>query len=262
MRKIFAVYFILAMIAAMMICDESFAADSMLVRQPAYHDMQFYVHKPVNVPKDFYVTYDGYLVYKNERGIWHYGSAENNGIIRTGYVVGSVIPSVVRLKPYNTKISSVAPVLNTPPAGTQARPSKPAMKIYTPPESPLYPSALREAAAPDWTGNSNFMAIGRWQKSVDKIGVTGKPSIPVAWKGDYPEVIYAWTGMRWKQLDAHGKHITAISTIRRELYDLTVEINKSNALHWSDDDSRVLSQYAYQWGYQWVGMIIANGGIR
>lgn len=247
MRKIFALSFILAM----MICNSSFGAESMRVRQPAYYDMHFYVHKPANLPKDFYVTYDGYLVYKNNRGIWHYGSAENTGIIRTGYVVGSVIPSAVRLKPYDAKISSVAPVL-----------SERSMIIFTPPESPLYPQVLHDVPAPDWTGNSNFMAIGRWKKSVDRIGITSKLSIPVAWKGDYPEVIYAWTGTRWKQLDAHAKHITAISTIRRELYDLTVEINKSNALHWSDEDSRVLAQYAYNWGYQWVGLIIPNGGIQ
>lgn len=232
-----------------MLCDSSFASDSMLVRQPAYHSMSFYVHKPANLPRDFYVTYDGYLVYKNERGIWHYGSAEKNGIIRTGYVVGSVIPSVVRLKPYNTRISSVAPILNTPPAKSDR-------VIYTPPESTLY----REAKAPKWAGDSSFMAIGKWQKSVDRIGVTSGLSIPVAWKGNYPEAIYAWTGRRWKQLDSNGKHITAISTLRRELYDLTVEINRTNALHWTNEDSRILAQYANQWGYQWAGIVILNGG--
>lgn len=251
MRKIFALTFMLVI----MICGSSYAADSMLVRQPAYHSMRFYVHKPVNVPRDFYVTYDGYLVYKNERGIWHYGSAEKNGIIKTGYVVGSVIPFVVRLKPYNTRISSVAPILNTPPAERT-------ITIYTPPESPIYSPSSLESVNPDWTGDSNFMAIGRWQKSIDRIGVTNRPSIPVAWKGDYPEVIYAWTGRRWRQLDANGKHITVISTLRRELYDLTIEINRTNSLHWTDDDSRVLAQYAYQWGYQWAGLIIPNGGIR
>ena len=106
------------------------------------------------------------------------------------------------------------------------------------------------------------MAIGHWQKSIDRIGITGKPAIPVAWKGDYPEVIYAWTGSRWRQLDAHGRHITALSTLRRELYDLTIEINKTNAPSWTSEDSRVLAQYASQWGYQWAGLIITNGGMR
>ena len=256
MKKIFALTFMLVL----MMCGSSFAVDSMLVRQPAYHSMSFYVHKPVNVPKDFYVTYDGYLVYRNERGIWHYGSAEKNGIIRTGYVVGSVIPSVVRLKPYDAKISSVAPILNTPSSVVTGRPVERNRIIYAPPESPLY--SQRESLNPDWTGNSKFMAIGKWQKSVDRIGVTSRTSIPIAWKGDYPEVIYAWTGMRWRQLDARGRHISALSTIRRELYDLTIEINRTNALHWTDEDSRVLSQYASQWGYQWVGLIIPDGGIR
>ena len=255
MRKIVALSFMFMM----MISDSSFAVDSMLVRQPAYHSMSFYVHKPVNVPRDFYVTYDGYLVYRNERGIWHYGSAEKNGIIRTGYVVGSVIPSVVKLKPYSTKISSVAPILNTPQAVTDKSPER---IVYTPPVSPLYSNSSSGSANPYWAGNTKFMAIGHWQKSIDRIGITGKPAIPVAWKGDYPEVIYAWTGSRWRQLDAHGRHITAISTLRRELYDLTIEINKTNAPSWTSEDSRVLAQYASQWGYQWAGLIITNGGMR
>ena len=235
----------LSFMIIMMICSQSFASDSIRVKQPAYDSMSFYVHRPANLPKGFYVTYDGYIVYKNERGIWHYGSAESKGITKTNYIVGSVIPSVVNLRPYNEKISSVAPILNASAPVVIGR-----------------PVPFGEASAPGWTGNSNFMAIAKWRNSVDRIGVTGKPSIPVAWKGDYPEVIYAWTGLRWKQLDANVKNISAVSTLRRELYNLTVEVNKTNMLRWTDYDSRVLAQYANQWGYKWIGIVIADGRIR
>ena len=117
MKKVLAA---LAFIAGLSSC--AFPADRLTlpqqVTQPAYHNMKFHVYKPVNVPKDFYVTFDGYLVYRNSKGVWLYGSAEKSGIVKTDYVVGAVIPSVVKLKPYNAKISSVAPILGQEAAGT------------------------------------------------------------------------------------------------------------------------------------------------
>ena len=243
--------------------------DAILVNQPAYHSMNFYVYKPANIPNEFFATYDGYLVYKNEKEIWHYASAENNGIIKTDFVVGAVIPSVVKLKPYNAKISSVAPVLGSPELYTNTtqiqktefpKILEPVSRriVYTPPSSAseLYRPVIFSPNATDWTQNSNFMAIGKWQKSIDKIGVLDRPEIPVAWKGDYPEVVYAWTGLQWRQMSARGKNISALSTIRRGIYGLTVHTKKLNILSWSDDDSHVLSQYAMMWGYQWLGKII------
>ena len=285
-----------------------------LVTQPAYSSMSFYVYKPSNVPNEFFATYDGYLVYRDEKGIWNYASNENKGITKTGYVVGSVIPSVVKLKPLNEKISSVAPILdmrqqiNIKPAGTRramqnenitlelnqpevlkidvspitTRPAEKTRKIkpkpqpklevpqvlepkssrlvYTPPSSGLevYAPVVYSPNASDWTQNTNFMAIGKWQKSVDRIGVLDKPKTPVAWKGDYPEVIYAWTGLQWRQMTSRGRHISALSTIRRENYAFTVHTNKLNALNWGDDDTYVLSQYAVMWGYKWLGQILTG----
>ena len=285
------------------------AENATLVTQPAYHSMSFYVYKPANVPNEFFATFDGYLVYKDAQGVWNYASAEQSGIKKTAYVVGSVIPSVVKLKPWNTTISSVAPILGTDktlttikPAGTRRKPddvlsleletpeilkidvtpiTRPTPKtqvkpknttstpnaqvinksqriVYTPPEArlDLYSPGLYTPNAADWTQNSNFMAIGKWQNSIDRIGVLDKPTTPVAWKGDYPEVIYAWTGMQWRQMNAQGKHISALSTIRREIYGLTVHTNKLNAPRWTNDDSYVLSQYAIMWGYNWLGQLI------
>ncbi|MBQ7559688.1 MAG: hypothetical protein IJT20_05530 [Synergistaceae bacterium] len=307
MKKIFVC-------SAFLICACMPVNGAELVTQPAYSSMSFYVYKPSNVPNEFFATYDGYLVYRDEKGIWNYASNENKGITKTGYVVGSVIPSVVKLKPLNEKISSVAPILDTrqqiniKPVGTRratpnenitlelnqpevlridvspitTRPAQETRKItpkpqpkpevpqilepkssrlvYTPPSSGLevYALVVYSPNASDWTQNTNFMAIGKWQKSVDRIGVLDKPKTPVAWKGDYPEVIYAWTGLQWRQMTSRGRHISALSTIRRENYALTVHTNKLNALSWGDDDTYVLSQYAVMWGYKWLGQILTG----
>lgn len=282
MKKFFSAALLVLM--TLILPTSLLAADnSILVNQPAYNSMSFYVFKPTNVPADFYVTYDGYLVYRGSNSVWFYGSYENGTIIRTGFIVGSVIPSVVGLRPYSTRMSSTAPILNDPVV--RGRPVEPPVVyhapvvpyvpvpsvpapvvppdtpviIYSPPapRADLYaPNIIYSPNATNWTLNSNFMAIGRWRSQVDRVGVINRPMIPVAWKGDYPEVIYAWTGLKWKQLSAKGRHVTAASTLRREIYDLTVDINKINLLNWTDNDSIVLSQYAYMWGYHWVGLVI------
>ena len=251
MKKFIA---LLALVLGLNGCAFS-AERAIQVTQPAYRNMKFYVYKPVNVPREFYVTFDGYLVYKNAKGVWNYGSAEKSGITKTDYVVGAVIPSVVRLKPYNVRISSVAPMLGTKEAGEAPKSSR---VVYMPPASglELYTPQNLSPNNPDWTQNSNFMAIGKWQKSIDRIGVTDNPMMPVAWMGDYPDVIYAWTGLQWRQLDAKTKHTKALSTLRRGMYDLNRYARKVNMLRWTDDDTQVLSQYSVMWGYEWMGLII------
>ena len=254
MKKIFTV---LALILGLSTCAFS-AERAIQVTQPAYRDMTFYVHKPVNVPKGVYVTFDGYLVYRDSKGVWHYASAEKSGIVKTDYVVGSVVPSVVNLKPYDVHISSVAPLAKVEPEKIAEQTPKSARIVYMPPVSGLeiYSPSVLSPNNPDWTQNSNFMAIGKWQNSIDRIGVTNSPMIPVAWKGDYPEVIYAWTGLQWRQLDAKTPHTKALSTLRRGMYDLSKYTRKVKMLRWTDDDTHVLSQYSVMWGYKWMGLII------
>lgn len=231
-----------------------------LVNQPAYHHMNFYVYKPANLPKEFYSTFDGYIVYRGAHGIWHYASAEKSGIIKTGYVVGSVIPEVVRLKPHNAKISSVAPIYNTNRADPvpEKRIKAPEI-VYVPPVN-IRPEGYRtlQVYAPEqtaWSQDAKFMSVAKWHNSIDRIGVISRPYIPVAWKGEYPEVIYVWTGARWRELFPKGTDKSALSTMRREIYNLTVESNKTNAFYWSESDTSILSQYANMWGYRWMGII-------
>lgn len=272
MKKIFLclIFFVLSAAA-------SEAATPQLVNQPAYDNMNFYVYKPNNIPREFFVTYDGFIVYKDSKGIWYYGSAENSGIIKTAYVVGSVVPSVVNLKPYDAKLSNVAPLLEKPitPAGKKLPPSSyappkaaqaplpvpypygnPGGINYYPPATEIYVPDNLSPYAEDWTQNSNFMAVRNWKGTVDRMGVLYRPRIPVAWKGECPEVIYAWTGLQWRQINARNKSDKAVTTLRREAYGLTVHVNRLNLLNWNDRDSYILSQYSMMWGYQWLGQIV------
>ena len=251
-------------------------ASAELVTQPAYHHMSFYVYKPANLPGDFYTTFDGYIVYRGAHGVWYYASAEKSGIARTDYVVGSVIPDVVRLKPYNARVSSVAPIYTPDKAAPVYNPDIAAPSPVVPPVPVPAPAPVGvvvpeivyvppveynvrtvPAYLPNsgWTVNANFTAIGRWHNSIDRVGVLSRPYTPVAWKGDYPEVIYVWTGARWRELFPKGTGRSALSTIRREIYGLTVEANKSNALNWSRDDTNAFAHYAAMWGYRWMGII-------
>lgn len=302
------------------------------VTQPAFDNMSFYVYKvnDKNFPSDIYATYDDYLVYRNFKKVWYYASYENGKAVKTNYVVGSVVPSVVNIKAYKPSTSSVAPVLNTDrtnpplpririvsrstvpevlpvkpevpapisvpsnPGSSRGIPVGPAPQQVTVPgksqvvvnpprvtvpevlpvdETPKYarvvympPSSGLEANSntytysgqfnDDWTQTPNFMAISKWQKSVDRIGVLDSPAIPVAWKGDYPEVIYAWTGLQWEQIIPRGTKVNAATALQRNVYKLTRTTSASNLLNWTIDDTHVLSQYAVIWGYEWLGQII------
>ena len=248
-----------------------FGAPAELVNQPAYHHMNFYVYKPANLPSDFYTTFDGYIVYRGAHGVWYYASAEKSGIARTDYVVGSVIPDVLRLKPYNAnKISTVAPIYKNDRAAPVYNPdtakTSPAVHpvpagVITPEIIYVPPADYNAGAVPVYstnavmTVNANFTAIGRWRNTIDRVGVLSRPYTPVAWKGDYPEVIYVWTGAKWRELFPKGTGRSALSTIRREIYGITVEANKSNALSWSNDDTNAFANYAAMWGYRWMGII-------
>ena len=241
LKIFFAVFFIYALTNN----NAMAAQDSMLVKQPVYQSMSFYVYRPSNLPKDWFVTYDGYLVYKNHKGIWFYGSNEKNGILKTEFIVGSVIPSVVRLKPYNKKISNVAPILSSPEAKKLENINlNTTPRVYTP------PSSLSE------NFSSRFVSVGLWRSSVDRIGVIEKPAIPVAWKGDNPEVIYAWTGVIWQQI-LPRKDAKPINALKNYAYNLKKDIIKTK-MKWTDNDTFALSNYAASWGYEWLGVISLN----
>ncbi|MBR0044710.1 MAG: hypothetical protein IJP56_07725, partial [Synergistaceae bacterium] len=98
MRKILAL--ILILITSARAEAKVYIAEPLLVQQPAYAGMNFYVFRPYNMPKDWYVTFDGYPVKKNKDGVWVYGTSNGPNLTPTSYIVGSVVPSMAGLTPW------------------------------------------------------------------------------------------------------------------------------------------------------------------
>ncbi|MCR5346530.1 MAG: hypothetical protein K6E38_02035 [Fretibacterium sp.] len=223
-----------SLIGLLALAGETLGADALLVSQPFYSGMQFYVYRPAGVPQDWYATFDGYLVYRDSGGVWRYGSKDGAACIATEYIVGSVVPSLLGLTP-----AERMPVASLPVPETSA------------PELLPYPASYSSQA---WLRNPAFLAIEKWEKSVDRIGVLSKPAAPVAWRGDHPKVIYVWTGSRWHQITTEGEWARPLSVLKGQLYDLTLRINKSGG-DWRAEDTTALVRCAAKWGYAWMGQI-------
>jgi len=111
---------------------------------------------------------------------------------------------------------------------------------------------------PDWAFNGRFMALGEWKDSVDRIGILHRVNIPVAWRGDFPKVIYAWNGHSWVQMQAHEGERPA-DVLRSNLYTLTRQVRQHNFV-WYQADMPILAQQAGKWGFYWMGEVMARGG--
>ena len=108
MKKFFA-----AVIALLLLESTSsakvYVAEPLLVPESPYAGMTFYVYKPYNMPKDWYITLDGYPVKKNPDGMWVYGTSEGPNLVATSYVVGSIVPETAGITKWvsDAQISSI-----------------------------------------------------------------------------------------------------------------------------------------------------------
>jgi hypothetical protein len=226
------------------------ASEPLLTTQPVYGGMRFYVYQPQGIPKNWYTTYDSYPVWKNGDGVWYYGIYNGTSLVPTDYAVGSVVPSSVGITPYVSGRGVYrVPLQEAPPAAT------PAYGVYP--------------AAPEWMLNPQFQILGTWRKNVDRVGILRKPFMPVAWKGDSPQVIYAWTGTAWHQMVPRDGQRPG-DVLRNQLYSLTRLVNRQGG-YWSEPEVAFLAQQpemaflaqqaavaflaqqAVVWGFSWIG---------
>ncbi len=239
----------LALVFFLMPCSISWAkvyvTEPLLVQQPSYAGMEFYVFKPYNMPSGWYVTFDGYPVKKNPDGVWVYGTSEGPNLVGTNYVVGSVIPSMAGITPYINQ-AQISELRSLPGQELLAR--QPNLSQSKAAQGQNYSTWI-----PDWTFNQKFMAVGKWKSTVDRIGILNNPALPVAWKGSNPKVIYIWTGEQWYQITRRDEK-SAASAIKRELYKIT-KFHKKTRFKWYEQDTPVLAQHARTWGYYWLGEI-------
>ena len=208
--------------------------------------MTFYVYKPYNMPKDWYVTLDGYPVHKNSDGTWVYGTAEGPNLVATNYVVGSVVPSMAGITKWISDVQ-ISELRKLPDAQTlEVR-----QKAYS--RNQMANGQNYSTYIPDWTFSPVFMAIGNWKGTVDRIGVLSDPAMPVAWSGNHPKVIYAWTGKGWHQVDVKESQ-SPIAAMRHD-YSKLRRLLRQSGFTWYQQDMPILAQQAKAWGYYWLGEI-------
>lgn len=224
-----------------------YVTEPLLVAQPSYAGMQFYVFRPYNMPKDWYVTFDGFPVRKNPDGVWVYGTSNGPNLTPTNYIVGSVVPSMAGITPW-VQPAQISELRKLP------TPEMIAVRQSAPPASKLAAGQAHSTWIPDWTYNSRFMAVGNWKGSVDRMGVLHNPAVPIAWRGTYPKVIYAWTGRSWYQIKPK-EYQSPLGALKAELYSL-VRMVKRNRFTWYEEDMPVLAQQATAWGYYWMGEVV------
>ena len=245
MRK-FMLSIMLVMCAASVSGAKVYVTEPLLVPQSPYAGMTFYVYRPYNMPKDWYVTLDGYPVHKNPDGTWVYGTAEGPNLVPTNYVVGSIVPSMAGITKWISDVQ-ISELRKLPNAETlEVR-----QKGYT--RNQMAQGKNYSTYIPDWTFSPTFMAIGNWKGTVDRIGVLNNPVMPVAWSGNHPKVVYAWTGKGWHQLNV-GESRSVKSAILHD-YAKLKRLLRESGFKWYAQDMPILAQQAKAWGYYWLGEI-------
>ena len=220
-----------------------YVAEPYLVQQPSYAGMTFYVYKPHGMEKDWCLTFDGYAVTQTQGEVWVYGTMQSGGLVKTNYVVGSVNPALAGIVPYSGANSTY--VAGQREAGIARQPFNAAPG-----------QTARQLYIPDWSVNPAFLAISNWKSTVDRIGILNKHNIPIAWKGDTPTVIYAWTGNNWRQIDTRGDSVS--KTININLYGLLRAKEKGRQYRWYMEDIPILTEKTTGWGYLWMGEIFVK----
>lgn len=254
-RVLIAITFTVTLTFPIPAAATTFVAEPVLVAQPAYAGMSFYAYRPYDVPPGWFVTFDGYPITRNGSNIWVYGTYQGSALVPTSYVVGSINPVSLPLVQYAgyAKVSSTQSVPLTPlpvPLATTSIVGMPVDAIAPAPVCTIPPTYV-----PEWATLSSFTSIGAWNRLVDRMGILEKPRTPIAWKGDWPEVLFVWTGRSWYQIKARSDMREPPSEmIKGHLYSLMRMIN-TNSFVWKDMDSAVLANQAAVWGYLWMGRI-------
>lgn len=230
----------------------TYVIEPVLVAQPAYAGMSFYVYRPYDMPSGWFVTFDGYPITRTPAGVWVYGSYNGTLLVPTSFVVGSISPQSLPIVQYvpSARVSSTQSVAVTP-LPPLAAPIQPDPGAHVVAEA----ATVAPTYVPEWTTQSSFTSIGTWNRLVDRMGILEKPRVPIAWRGEYPETLFVWTGKSWYQIQARsGVSEKPSEMIKAHLYALTRMVN-NNAYQWKDADTAILANQAAVWGYLWMGRI-------
>lgn len=223
-----------------------YITEPLLVPESPYAGMTFYVYRPYNMPEDWYITLDGYPVKKNPDGMWVYGTSEGPNLVATNYVVGSIVPSMAGITKWVSD-AQISELRKLPTSDMTAV----TQRTFT--RSQMAQGQNQSTYIPDWTFRYDFMAIGNWKGTVDRIGVLDNPATPAAWKGNRPKVVYVWVGNAWHQLNVKEGQRPINAMIRENMK--IRRLLRQSGFKWYEQDMTILAQQARAWGYYWLGAI-------
>ena len=248
MSKKFCVLILVLLVIIPSADAKRYITEPLLVPESPYSGMTFYVYRPYNMPKGWYVTLDGYPVKKNSDGMWVYGTSEGPNLVATSYVVGSVVPSMAGLTKWvnDAQISELRSLPSDQFTAVNQRFTRSQMA-----QGQNYSSYI-----PDWKFRHEFMTIGTWKSTVDRVGVLDNPAVPVAWKGANPKIIYVWTGNLWYQVDVRNNQ-SAMRALVHDNYKIR-RLVRNSKFQWYSQDTPILAQQAKDWGYYWLGEVHIN----
>ena len=106
---------------------------------------------------------------------------------------------------------------------------------------------------PSWALDKNFLEMSHWSRLVDRVAILHRPRTPVAWKGDNPTVLFAWTGRHWYAIrPARGE--TPAQALEHRLYDLLMMM-RQNGMVWNDGQTPATLIHAMLFVCPWVGRV-------
>ncbi|MDR1740239.1 MAG: hypothetical protein LBR38_00100 [Synergistaceae bacterium] len=148
------------------------------------------------------------------------------------------------------------PAQAQPPVYAQPAPAaQPERAVYAHPEGGEAGVGTGSGAGNGWGvplyTNQVFLAVGMWKDNVDRIGILNEPAMPVAWKGEHPSVIYAWSGAMWYGMEVRAGERPG-DVLRNQNYALT-RIAVADGLEPIDITYLIIQ--TGQFGYYWMGEI-------
>ena len=197
----------------------------------------FYIHRPKDFPEGWFATLEGYPVRVLSGGEWVFGFPTPQGWRSTGCMVGTLDPTAVGMVAVTSPVSC--------PWGLPG----------PPPRRLAEGGMLRPVAVtmPAWVQNARFREVASWRSTVDRVGVLVKLPVVLAWKGETPGVVHAWTGKDWLSLTPRpGEDLDHL--LARHLYTFTQLLHQSAVL-WTGEDTAVLAAQCTSWGYRWSGVL-------
>ena len=105
-----------------------------------------------------------------------------------------------------------------------------------------------------WMTDPRFTAVGDFRYTVDRMGLMDEPRIPVAWKGNRPSVVYAWTGDGWFTL--RPEETESPQDVLGRSRPLLLARTQMTGWVLGRESEQYLPVQVRSWRFQWMGTIL------